>query len=218
MQNIVLLGPPGSGKGTQAKLLSKCLGYHHISTGDLLRKAIEQKGDIGSNVEALLSSGRLVPDDMVMEIVTQEYDHYLSIKSGFIFDGFPRTLGQSRALSDMLSAREGQIDCLIKLDASDDIIKQRILGRYSCVSCGTISNKYFCGTTFDGKCSNCGSSELSFRSDDNEDTIIKRLANYRLDTLPVLDYLYGDCANSFVINAESDTQSILDEIIEKIGV
>ena len=216
MRNIVLLGPPGSGKGTQAKLLSKEFGYCHISTGDLLRKMIDQDAEFKSSVDDLLSKGKLLSDEVVIKLVAKEYDENQD-KKGFIFDGFPRTVDQAKYLNEMLLQRYVKIDYIVVLDVSSKIIKRRILGRYSCNVCGMIFNKYFSPSVVDGICNNCGNSALVFRSDDNETTIDERLNNYKLNTLPVIDYFSNLGMKNIVVNAESSSEKVFLDIVKKIS-
>jgi len=183
---IVLLGAPGSGKGTQAKLLVEKYQIPQISTGDLLRAAVAAGTDLGKKAKAAMDSGQLVTDDVVLGMI-QERLAEPDAKAGFILDGFPRNIPQAQALDAML-ARTGQpLQLALLVDVETDVLMKRITGRRSCGSCGAIYNIYFSPTREPGKCDKCGG-VLQHRSDDNEDTVRNRLDVYEQQTAPLVSY------------------------------
>ena len=183
---IVLLGAPGSGKGTQAKLLVEKYNIPQISTGDLLRAAVAAGTDLGKKAKAAMDAGQLVTDDIVLGMI-QERLSQADAKAGFILDGFPRNIPQAQSLDAML-ARTGQpIQLALLVDVEQDVLMKRITGRRSCGSCGAIYNIYFSPTSEPGKCDKCGG-VLQHRSDDNEDTVRNRLEVYEQQTAPLVSY------------------------------
>ena len=178
--NVVLAGPPGSGKGTQAALLAQSRGLRHISTGELLRQAVASGTDLGRRVEGLLERGDLVPDDLMMAIIRD----CLAGGGGWLFDGFPRTVAQAEGLLPMLAELGQLVDAVLVLDVPDDEIVRRVVGRLSCGGCGLVTAQDRLGA--DGGCPRCGSRELRVRADDREPTVRNRLAVYRAQTQPAL--------------------------------
>ena len=183
---IVLLGAPGSGKGTQAKQLVERYNIPQISTGDLLREAVAAGTELGKRAKTAMDAGQLVSDDIVLGMI-QERLAKPDAKSGFILDGFPRNIPQSQSLDAML-ARVGQpIQLSLLVDVDNSVLLKRITGRRSCGSCGAIYNIYFSAPKVPGKCDKCGGT-LQHRSDDNEDTVANRLAVYEEQTAPLMSY------------------------------
>ena len=183
---IVLLGAPGSGKGTQAKLLVEKYNIPQISTGDLLREAVAAGTDLGKKAKAAMDAGQLVTDDIVLGII-QERLGQSDAKAGFILDGFPRNIPQAQALDAML-ARSGQpIQLALLVDVDTEVLMKRITGRRTCGSCGAIYNIYFSPPKEPGKCDKCGGA-LQHRSDDNEATVRNRLSVYEQQTSPLASY------------------------------
>lgn len=185
---IVLLGAPGSGKGTQSKLLVEKYKIPQISTGDLLRQAVATGTELGRRAKATMNAGQLVSDEIVLGIIQERLSHP-DAKSGFILDGFPRNIPQAQALDAML-ARMGQpLQLALLVDVDSEVLMKRLTGRRSCGSsaCGAIYNIYFTPPKNPGKCDKCGSG-LQHRSDDNEDTVRKRLAVYEQQTAPLISY------------------------------
>jgi adenylate kinase len=183
---IVLLGAPGSGKGTQAKLLAEKYKIPQVSTGDLLRTAVSSGSDLGRKAKAAMDGGQLVSDDIVLGII-QERLSKPDAKPGFVLDGFPRNIPQAQALDAML-ARLGQpLQLALLVDVDPQVLMKRITGRRTCGQCGAIYNVYFSPTKTQGKCNKCGGS-VTQRSDDNEDTVRKRLAVYEEQTAPLVSY------------------------------
>jgi adenylate kinase len=185
--NIIFLGLPGSGKGTQADLLSKYLNIPSISTGELLRNEIKNKSDIGLHVKRKMDIGELVDDEIVINILKsnliKEY-----CKKGFILDGFPRNLNQAIKLENMLDEIHKKIDKVINFIADEDIIIKRILGRYSCRNCNAIYNSFYSNTKIDGECDRCGSKEFDKRLDDNENTIRNRIEVFNQSNFKIVEF------------------------------
>lgn len=183
---IVLLGAPGSGKGTQAKLLVEKYNIPQVSTGDLLRAAESVGSDLGRKAKAAIDAGQLVSDEVVLGII-QERLSKPDAKAGFVLDGFPRNIPQAQAL-DATLARLGQpLQLALLVDVNREVLTKRITGRRTCSQCGAIYNVYFSPSKPPGKCSKCGGALIQ-RSDDNEDTVRKRLAVYEEQTAPLMSY------------------------------
>lgn len=182
---LILLGPPGAGKGSQAALLSQALKVPHISTGDIFRANIKNRTELGKKVKGYLDSGRLVPDNVTIEIVEDRLNKDDCL-NGFILDGFPRTIPQAEMLEAMLRGKEQSIDSVVNLAVPDDVIVKRISGRRMC-SCGKVYHTSANPPKIDGICDVCGS-PLFIREDDKEETVVKRLKTYHEQTSPLIDY------------------------------
>lgn len=180
--NLVLLGAPGAGKGTQGALLEERLGMGRIATGDLLRAAVRQGTPLGLEAKRFMDAGELVPDDVILGLVREA-----AANGNNVFDGFPRTTAQAEAL-DAILADEGQrIDAVVQVDVPDELLVRRIAGRRSCPSCGAVYNVHFQAPRVDGACDRCGNA-LTQRADDTEDTVQRRLEVYRQQTAPLVEY------------------------------
>lgn len=188
MTNIILLGPPGAGKGTQAKRLVEDRGMVQLSTGDMLREAQGSGTDIGRRVADVMAQGKLVTDDIVIGLIEERL---AKGGSGFIFDGFPRTLKQADALGELM-ARIGQsIDAVIEIKVDDEVLKTRIVGRYTCGQCGEVYHDTNRPTKASGVCDVCGSTNLKRRADDTEEALRTRMLAYYRDTSPLIGYYYA---------------------------
>jgi adenylate kinase len=186
MLNIILLGPPGAGKGTQAARLQAARGMIQMSTGDMLREARASGSPIGEKVKAIMDAGELVSDAIVTALIGERLD--AAGDHGAIFDGFPRTRAQAEALDLLLSERGRKLDYVIELQVDEDALVKRITGRFTCAKCGTGYHDQFKPTIEPGVCNACGSTEFVRRPDDNEATVRTRMAEYRAKTQPILPY------------------------------
>ena len=187
---LIVLGPPGAGKGTQAQRLVADHGLVQLSTGDMLRAAVAAQTPVGLEAKAIMEAGKLVPDSVVTGIISDRLDDD-DIKGGFILDGFPRTLKQADALERLLAEKAMPLDGVIILEVDDDALVERVAGRFTCASCGTGYHDTFKLTKTDGVCDVCGSAEFKRRADDNAETMRTRLQAYYKDTAPLVGYYYA---------------------------
>lgn len=183
--NIILLGPPGAGKGTQASRLVDERGMVQLSTGDMLRAAVKAGTPTGLKAKAVMEAGELVSDEIVSGIIGEALDD-LKPGTGVIFDGYPRTAAQAESLDRILSQRKRVLDYVIELDVDEDALVERITGRYTCAKCNEGYHDRFKQPKVGGKCDQCGSTEFKRRPDDNEETVRTRMAEYRAKTQPIL--------------------------------
>lgn len=187
---VILLGPPGAGKGTQAQKLAQTRGLVQLSTGDMLRAAVKAGSEVGKQAEAIMKAGGLVSDDIVIRIIAdriQEPD----CKTGFLLDGFPRTLNQAASLDKLLEDAGRKLDVVIELKVDDDALVERITGRFTCASCGMGYHDIFKKPKTEGVCDQCGSKEFSRRADDNAETVKSRLMAYYRETAPLVGYYFA---------------------------
>ena len=184
---IVLLGVPGSGKGTQAKLMAEKYRVPQISTGDILRAAVADKTEVGKKVAAVMAAGDLVSDDIVIDAVTDRLRGPES-RRGFVLDGFPRNIPQAQELDTRLGWMGRPVQLVLHLAVEEDVVIKRVTGRLTCANCGAIFNKFFSPPTKKGVCDQCGSKKLEHRDDDNAKTVRARLASYERDTSPLISY------------------------------
>jgi adenylate kinase len=183
--NIILLGPPGAGKGTQAQRLVEGHGMIQLSTGDMLRETRKADSPLGRQVAAVMDSGALVSDEIVSAMIDEKLAS-LAPDTGVIFDGYPRTEAQARSLDEILAGRQRKLDRVIELEVDEDALVERITGRYTCASCGKGYHDAFERPRQDGTCDRCGGHEFKRRPDDNEETVRTRMAEYRAKTAPIL--------------------------------
>jgi adenylate kinase len=181
--NIILLGPPGAGKGTQAARLQAERGMIQLSTGDMLREAVAAGTPVGLEAKAVMERGELVSDAIVSALIGERLD--AAAEQGAIFDGFPRTIAQAKALDLLLTDRGRRLDYVIELAVDEDELVARIVGRFSCAKCGAGYHETFRPTKVPGVCDVCGSTEFKRRPDDNEQTVRTRMAEYRAKTAPI---------------------------------
>ena len=186
--NIILIGPPGAGKGTQARILEEERGMTQLSTGDMLREARTSGTDMGRKVADIMDSGGLVTDEIVIGLIEEKLQSAGGI--GFIFDGFPRTLAQAAALDDLLRANGEELGAVVEMQVDDDALVARITARSTCANCGEVYNDITRPIPDDGKCSNCGASDFRRRADDNEESLRTRLMAYYKKTAPLIGYYY----------------------------
>ena len=185
--NIILLGPPGAGKGTQAQRLQADRGMVQLSTGDMLRAAIKAGTLVGVKVKSVLEAGELVSDDIMVDLIGERLDQPDTAR-GVIFDGYPRTQPQAEALDRLLAERGRELRHVIELEVDEEALVERIVGRFSCGKCGTGYHDSFKLPKVDGVCDVCGAREFKRRPDDNADTVRTRMAEYRAKTAPILPY------------------------------
>ncbi len=210
---LVFLGPPGAGKGTQARLLSERYGIPAIATGDMLREAVAAGTPLGKEAKRAMDAGVLVPDEVVIGLVGERLDRE-DAKKGFILDGFPRTVPQAEALGELLTARGEVLDRVVAFELSEVELVRRLTGRRVCRQCGTNFHLVSSPPKRAGVCDRCGG-ELYQRDDDNEATVTRRLAVYRRETQPLLDY-YGRQGLLLTIAGEGGVEAIFDAIVRAV--
>lgn len=211
---IILLGPPGAGKGTQAEMLAKKLFLPHISTGDMFRAAISAGTELGLQAKLYMDQGRLVPDEVTIGTIKDRIAQP-DCREGFLLDGFPRTLPQAEALSQLLGDQELKIDAVINITVPDETLVERLSGRRICRQCGAIYHLLYSPPEQDGICDTCGG-ELYQRDDDTEDTVRSRLAVYHSRTAPLIDY-YRAQGVLHDINGDQPIKDVLLEIGTALG-
>lgn len=187
--NIILLGPPGAGKGTQARRLEEGRGMLQLSTGDMLRAARSSGTEMGKRVAEVMDKGQLVTDEIVIGLIREKLE--TEDAAGFIFDGFPRTLPQADALGELLDNMGQKIDAVIEMRVDDEALVERITGRFTCGNCGEVYHDKTKPTKVPGTCDVCGSHDLKRRADDNEDSLKTRLLEYYKKTSPLIGYYYA---------------------------
>lgn len=210
--NIVFLGPPGAGKGTQAVRIAKTLSVPHISTGDIFREAIAGGTEMGLKAKAIMDKGELVPDDVVIGIVRERLDEK-DASDGFLLDGFPRTEAQAKAL-DIIVESKGGIDKVIELVVDDEELIRRLAGRRVCKNCGKNYHAVYNPPKNDSVCDDCGG-EVYQREDDKEETVRRRLEVYKKQTQPLINY-YKNKSILFEVNGEKPIDQVMSEIISII--
>lgn len=212
---IVLLGPPGAGKGTHAKILSERYKIPHISTGDILRSQIQAGTPLGKKAKSFIDHGTLVPDDLVIEMVGRRLEEP-DVKNGFILDGFPRTVEQAKALCDMLEAHQMPLSFVLEFETSEEVIIYRLSGRRACPNCGANYHVQNIPSKREGICDKCGT-PLIQRKDDKPETIRERLRVYHEQTKPLIEF-YEDKKLLRVVNGNLEIEPLQKELFECVGL
>ncbi len=217
MMNIIFLGPPGAGKGTQAKLVAERFHIPHISTGDILREAVTNGSELGKKVKNIMESGELVPDDLMVDIVKERIGR-ADCKKGFILDGFPRTIVQANALDEVLKGMNKEIEGTVYFKIEEEEVVKRISARRVCSKCGAVYNLVYSPPKVNGICDKCGA-PIYQRDDDKEETVRKRYSVYIEKTVNLLDF-YKKQGKLFEVDASKDIEKVkskVGEIMAKIG-
>ena len=212
---LILLGPPGCGKGTQAKRLEESYSVMQLSTGDMLRAAVASGSKMGEQAKKVMDAGGLMPDEIMIEIISERIDQP-DCANGFILDGFPRTTPQAEALDTLLAKKSLKLGKVIELKVDEEALVERITGRFSCVKCGAGYHDKFQQPKRLGICDSCGNTEFSRRSDDNEDTVRSRLSAYNDQTAEIVPY-YGAKGNLIEIDGMLDIEDVTLAIQEVIN-
>ena len=209
--NLILLGAPGAGKGTQGALLEERLGMGRIATGDLLRDAVRQGTPLGQKAKAFMDAGELVPDAVILGLVGEA-----AASGNNVFDGFPRTTVQAEALDALLAETGQRIDAVVLVNVPDELIVRRIAGRRSCPQCGAVYNVHFQAPVQAGVCDKCGSG-LTQRADDTEETVQRRLQVYREQTEPLIDYYRGRGAPFHSVDGTRAVDDVFADVSRALG-
>ena len=210
MTSIVLFGPPGAGKGTQAARITDSTGLPQVSTGDMLRAAVKNGTDTGIAAKQYMDDGKLVPDSIIIDLIKERILES-DAKHGVMFDGFPRTVPQAEALANIT-----EVTHVIAIEVPDERIVERICGRYSCATCGAVYHDSFNPTKLDGVCDECGGSDMKRRADDNESTVLQRLSSYHEQTSPLADW-YESKGIFHRINGDRGIDEITSDILQALS-
>lgn len=213
--NIILLGPPGAGKGTQAHRLVERHGMRQLSTGDMLRAAVKAETPTGLKVKAIMEAGELVSDEIVSALISDELQ-VLPLSVGVIFDGYPRTEVQAVALDEILAAHRRKLDHVVEINVDEEALVDRITGRFTCAKCGEGYHDRYKLPRTEGVCDNCGSTDFKRRPDDNEETVRTRLAEYRAKTAPILP-IYEARGIVARVDGMADIDKVSEEIEAVLG-
>ncbi|MGB0199984.1 MAG: adenylate kinase [Candidatus Poseidoniaceae archaeon] len=210
MSSIVLFGPPGAGKGTQAARITDSTGLPQVSTGDMLRAAVKNGTQTGLAAKQYMDAGKLVPDSIIIDLIKERVQEPDAI-NGVMFDGFPRTVPQAEALANITTVTH-----VIAIEVPDERIVDRICGRYSCASCGAVYHDSFNPTSVDGVCDECGGTEMKRRADDNESTVLQRLSAYHEQTSPLADW-YENKGIFHRIDGDRVIDQITNDILQALS-
>lgn len=214
--NLILLGPPGAGKGTQARRLQDVYGYKQLSTGDMLRSEISKGSDIGLVAKAMIDKGMLVPDEIVVKMISEKIN-CPECQNGVVLDGFPRTAAQASALDEMLGSYNKKLDKVVVIKVDEDELIKRVVGRFVCAKCGTGYHTNFKKPQIEGICDVCGGTEFKFRNDDREDVIRERFSAYYQETAPIIPY-YKEKGILVEVDGMKEIGTVSTEIEKVIGI
>lgn len=213
--NLILLGPPGAGKGTQAKRLEDKYNIVQLSTGEMLRAEVASGSDLGKQAKDIMEAGDFVSDDIIIGMISKRVD-LDDCKNGFILDGFPRTVPQAQALNEMLAEKSLKLSYVLELEVDDEAMVERICGRYTCAKCGAGYHDSFQRPEKEGVCDKCGGTEFTRRADDNEDTVRARLKTYHAQTAPISQF-YGDQGILMRVDGMADIDVVTRQLENIIG-
>jgi adenylate kinase len=213
--NLILLGPPGSGKGTQAKRLEQRRQIVQLSTGDMLRAATASGSPLGTRVKGIMDAGGLCPDDIIIDLIAERIDRP-DCRNGFILDGFPRTVPQAQALDHMLAARRLKIDAVIEIRVAEEALIERLAGRFTCRSCGASYHDRHNRPKVEGTCDVCGGHAFERRPDDQPEAVKTRFETYRRQTAPILPY-YRDRGLLRQVDGMADIDAVTRQIEQLLG-
>lgn len=209
--NIILLGPPGAGKGTQAKKIEDRYRIVQLSTGDMLRAAVASGSEIGQQAKEIMDAGKLMPDDLMVRMISERIDQ-ADCRNGFILDGFPRTVPQAEALDRMLGDKGLKLHSVIEMRVDDSALVERIVGRFTCSQCGEGYHDRFKQPKVAGVCDVCGATSFKRRADDNEATVRTRLGQYHEQTAPILPY-YEKTGKLSTVDGMADIETVTEQIV-----
>lgn len=211
---IIMLGAPGAGKGTQAKMIAEKYNIPHISTGDIFRANIKNGTELGKKAKSYMDQGQLVPDELTLDLIMDRFKED-DCKNGYVLDGFPRTIPQAEALDAALKAEGEKVDFAIDVDVPDENIVRRMGGRRACVNCGATYHIVYSPTKVEGKCDKCGE-DLIVRDDDKPETVLSRLEVYHNQTQPLIDY-YNEQGILKSVDGTVDMKDVFNAIIDILG-
>lgn len=213
---VILLGPPGVGKGTQAVRLCEARDLVHVSTGDLLRQARREGTPLGQQAQAYMDRGELVPDDVIMGMVREKLEE-LGPERGVVFDGFPRTVPQAEGLDGLLSELDRRVDRVVVLRADDEVLVKRLSGRRTCAECGAVYNVHFSPPATEGVCDECGAEALTQRRDDEPTTVRNRLDVYRRQTEPLVAFYEEHEAPVRRVTGDQPVEAVQADLLRAVG-
>ncbi len=212
---LILLGPPGAGKGTQAALISQQAGVAHVATGDLFRENIRNQTELGKQAKAYVDRGELVPDQLTVRMLLDRLDRP-DTQKGVLLDGFPRTVDQAKALDDALKGRDQAVDKVLYINVGEEEVIARLGGRWTCRQCGAVCHQVFSPPKTPGRCDQCGG-ELYQRDDDKPETVRNRLSVYTQQTAPLVDY-YRQAGKLLEVNGEQNAEAVGKDLLKAAGL